>query len=62
VSKYIKEKKNQKSGYVFLYHIFREKNQSVDFFAELGASSDANFLTHDSPPQGIHNLLKNDVI
>ncbi|MCI58819.1 hypothetical protein A2U01_0080074, partial [Trifolium medium] len=30
------------------------------FFAKLGASSDGDFVTHTSPPEGVRNLLKND--
>ncbi|MCI21779.1 hypothetical protein A2U01_0042949, partial [Trifolium medium] len=32
------------------------------FFAKLGASSDADFLTHASPPEGVRDLLKNDAM
>jgi ribonuclease HI len=47
---------------VSLYHTLRERNQGADFFAKFGASSDADILTHASPPEGIRDLLKNDAI
>ncbi|CAJ2638352.1 S-like ribonuclease [Trifolium pratense] len=47
---------------VSLYHTLRERNQCADFFAKLGASSDADFLTHASPPEGIRDLLRNDAM
>ncbi|PNX61623.1 hypothetical protein L195_g052555, partial [Trifolium pratense] len=37
----------------------REGNQCVDFFAKLGASSDIDFISHDCPPEGVQDLLKN---
>jgi hypothetical protein len=45
---------------VSLHHTLREENQCADFFAKLGALSDADFLTHTSPPEGIRDLLRND--
>jgi hypothetical protein len=45
---------------VSLHHTLREGNQCADFFAKLGALSDADFLTHASPLECIRNLLKND--
>ncbi|MCI43665.1 hypothetical protein A2U01_0064903, partial [Trifolium medium] len=33
-----------------------------DFFAKLGASSDADFLTHASLPEGVCDLLRNDAM
>jgi hypothetical protein len=47
---------------VSLYHTLREGNQCADFFAKLGAFSDASFLTPVSPPKGVRDLLKNDAI
>jgi hypothetical protein len=47
---------------VFLYHILRERNQYAEFFANLEASSDVGFLTYDSPPADVYDLLKNDAI
>jgi hypothetical protein len=47
---------------VSLYHTLRQKNQYSDFFAKLGASSDAGFLTHVSHSGGVHDPLKNDAI
>jgi ribonuclease HI len=47
---------------VSLYHTLREGNQCANFFAKLGASSDADFLIHVSPPEGVRNLLKNDAM
>ncbi|KAK2445291.1 hypothetical protein QL285_016239 [Trifolium repens] len=45
-----------------LHHTLREGNQCADFFAKLRASSDADFLTHASPPEGVHDLLRNDAL
>jgi hypothetical protein len=47
---------------VSLYHTLREGNQRVDLFLKLGAYSYADFLTNVSPPSGVHDLLKNDVM
>ncbi|CAJ2656436.1 unnamed protein product [Trifolium pratense] len=33
-------------------HTLREGNQYADFFAKLGASSNADFTNHDCPPEG----------
>ncbi|GAU37585.1 hypothetical protein TSUD_395580 [Trifolium subterraneum] len=54
----IKDRLSQIS--VSLHHTLREGNQCADFFAKLGASSDFDFLTHTSPPEGIRDLLRND--
>jgi 3-mercaptopyruvate sulfurtransferase SseA len=35
---------------ISLHHTLREGNQCADFFAKLGVSSDADFLTYASPP------------
>jgi hypothetical protein len=56
--KYIKELFSQTN--ISLYHTLREENQYADFFVKLGASLDVGFLTHVSPPEGVHDLLKND--
>ncbi|MCI92261.1 hypothetical protein A2U01_0113557, partial [Trifolium medium] len=32
------------------------------FFAKLGAFSDADFMTHASPPDGVCDLLRNDAM
>ncbi|MCI44059.1 replication protein A1-like protein, partial [Trifolium medium] len=45
-----------------LCHTFREGNQCANFFAKLGASSDADFSSHDSPPEGVRDLIRNDAI
>ncbi|MCI24164.1 replication protein A1-like protein, partial [Trifolium medium] len=47
---------------VSFYHTLREENQCADFFAKLGVSSVADFLTDASPPEGVHDLLRNDTI
>ncbi|CAJ2646060.1 unnamed protein product [Trifolium pratense] len=47
---------------VSLCHTLREGNQCADFFAKLGASSDADFTNHDCPPEGVQDLLKNDAL
>ncbi|KAK2361864.1 F-box/kelch-repeat protein [Trifolium repens] len=45
-----------------LYHTLRERNECVNFFAKLGASSDAIFLTYVYPSEDIRDLLKNNVM
>jgi hypothetical protein len=47
---------------MFRFHTIREGNQCANFFAKLGASSDAGFTTHVSPPEGIRDLLKNNTM
>jgi hypothetical protein len=47
---------------VSFYHTLRERNQCANFFAKHGASSDADFLTYTSPPEGVHDILRNDTI
>jgi hypothetical protein len=47
---------------VSLHHTLREGNQCADFFAKLGASSDADFLIHTSPPEAVRDLLRNDAM
>ncbi|GAU28080.1 hypothetical protein TSUD_223210 [Trifolium subterraneum] len=47
---------------ISLYHTLRECNQCADFFAKLGVSSDADYLTHVSSPEDIHDLLRNDAM
>jgi ribonuclease HI len=47
---------------VYFYHTLRERNQCADFFAKFGASLDASFLTHVSPPEGVRDLLMNDAM
>ncbi|GAU45207.1 hypothetical protein TSUD_139120 [Trifolium subterraneum] len=47
---------------VSLHHTLREGNPCADFFAKLGASSDVDFLTHTSPPEGVRDLLRNDAM
>jgi hypothetical protein len=47
---------------VSLHHTLREGNQCADFFAKLGATSDVDFLTHASPPEGVRDLLRNDAM
>jgi hypothetical protein len=36
--------------------------QCTIFFAKLEASSDADFLTYASPPEGVRDLLRNDAM
>lgn len=43
-----------------LNHTLREGNQSADYLAKLGAMSDVNVLIHQSPPDELCPLLKND--
>jgi hypothetical protein len=45
-----------------LHHTLGEGNQCADFVAKLGASSDADFLIHASPPEGARDLLRNNVM
>ncbi|PNX97264.1 S-like ribonuclease [Trifolium pratense] len=47
---------------VSLHHRLREENQCAGFFAKLGASSDADFLTDASPPEGVRDHLRNDAM
>jgi ribonuclease HI len=42
---------------VTVCHTLREGNQCADFLAKLGASSDVDLLIHDSPPDGLLNLI-----
>lgn len=48
-------------GNVMVNHTLREENQCADFFAKLRASSDVEFLRHESPLMNLKNLLQNDV-
>jgi hypothetical protein len=41
--------------------IYKYLNCVERYLLKLGASSDANFLTHASPSEDVHGLLKNDV-
>jgi len=43
------------------YHTIKEGNQCADFFAKLGASSDVEFLRHESPSVNLKNSLQSDV-
>jgi hypothetical protein len=45
---------------VYLHHTLRVENKCADFFAKLRALSDADFLTHASPLEGVRDLLRND--
>jgi hypothetical protein len=47
---------------VSLCHTLREGNQCADFFAKLGATSDADFLTYASPQEGVRDRLRNDTM
>ncbi|GAU33875.1 hypothetical protein TSUD_66620 [Trifolium subterraneum] len=47
---------------VSLYHTLSERNQCADFFAKLGASLDADLLTHASSPERVRDLLRNDAM
>jgi hypothetical protein len=37
-------------------------NQCANFFSKLGALSDADLLTYASPPEDVHDLLRNDAM
>jgi len=41
-----------------VYHTFREGNQSADFLAKLKASSNVEFLRHESSPMNLVHLLQ----
>jgi len=43
-------------------HALREGNQCADYFAKLDASSDVEFLRHESPPMNLKNLLQSDAL
>jgi len=43
-----------------LHHTLREGNQCADYFAKLGASSDSDIMIHQSPPDDLRPLLRND--
>jgi len=43
-----------------LHHTLREGNQCADFFAKLGAISDANLLLHPTAPDDVRPSLRND--
>jgi ribonuclease HI len=45
---------------VSLLHTLGEGNQCADFFAKLGASSNADFLTRASSLEGVRVLFRND--
>ena len=45
---------------VSLHHTLREGNQCADYFAKLGASSDVDILIHQSPPDDLRPMLRND--
>jgi hypothetical protein len=47
---------------VSLYHTLKEGNQCADLFAKFGNFSNANFSTHVSSPEAVHDFLKNDAI
>ncbi|PNY05589.1 ribonuclease H [Trifolium pratense] len=47
-------------GNITICHTLREGNQCADYLAKLGASSNDALLTHDSPPDGLRNLLNID--
>lgn len=43
-----------------LLHTLREGNHCADYFAKLGARSDASIFLHSSPPDDLRPLLRND--
>jgi ribonuclease HI len=54
----IKDKLSQMN--VSLRHTLREANSCADYFAKLGAGSDARLLLHSLPPDDLRPLLRND--
>lgn len=44
-----------------VYHCLREGNQCADFLAKLGATSNEEFSTHDTPPSDLLPVIKNDI-
>jgi len=49
-----------KQGNVMMNHTLREGNQCADILAKLDASSNFEFLCHESPPADLLNFLRND--
>lgn len=47
---------------ISLHHTLREGNQCADYFAKLGANSDAHLVVHQSPPADLLPLLRADAI
>ena len=43
-----------------IYHCLREGNQCADFMAKLGATSNADYITHATPPFDLLPLIQND--
>jgi len=48
------------TGNFSIHHTLREGNQCADFMAKLGASTNAMFTVHTSPPQDLLPLLRAD--
>jgi hypothetical protein len=40
----------------------RKRDQCAGFFSKLGVCSDADLLTHVSPPKDVRDILKNDAM
>ena len=47
---------------ISLHHTLREGNQCADFFAKVGANSDAELVIHHSPPADLLPLLRADAL
>jgi len=47
-------------GNVTINHLLREGNQCIGFLAKLDASSNFEFLCHESTPTDLLNFLRND--
>jgi ribonuclease HI len=45
-----------------IFHTLREGNQCADFLAKLGASSNASYSVHQSPPLDLISLLRSDAM
>ena len=47
-------------GNYSVHHTLREGTYCADYFAKLGASTDARIQIHSSPPEDLRPLLRND--
>jgi hypothetical protein len=49
-------------GNTTICHTLREGNNCADFLAKLGTSSDSDLMIHASPPKGLSDILRSDVV
>ncbi|XP_024626908.1 uncharacterized protein [Medicago truncatula] len=45
-----------------IQHCFREGNQCADFMAKLGANSNADYISHNTPPHDLLPLIRTDAM